>query len=223
MPETPGAGAVFELGMLGAADTSVREAAWERLIASHSRLLLAVSRSLGGDEDDAMERYAFVLEKCREHDFRRLRAFDPAGPASFSTWLAVTARRLCVDHDRARIGRRPPSSSARATARWDLRRALSDGGSSGVDVDEVPDDSAVSAEVAALRAERDASLRSAIAMLAPQDRLLLTLRFQDNLSAARIARLLDMPTPFHVYRHLRSVLRRLRATLEGRGIDGIGE
>lgn len=82
-----------------------REAAWEQLIAGHTRLLLAVARSYGGDQDDAMERYAYILEKLRESGFRRLRSYNAALGASFSTWLTVTAQRLCVDHHRARFGR----------------------------------------------------------------------------------------------------------------------
>jgi RNA polymerase sigma factor (sigma-70 family) len=222
MPGTP-SGAVLELSLLHAAESAVREAAWERLIARHSRLLLAVARSFGGDHDDTMERYAFMLEKCREHDFRRLRAFDPTGPAAFSTWLTVTARRLCVDHDRAQSGRRPSTPNTDSDNRRALRRALAGNASAGADIASIADDAAVSAETAAVRAERDASLRRAIATLPPRERLLLALRFEDNLSASRIAAVLHVPTPFHVYRQLNATLARLRAFLVQDGIDGLDD
>ena len=45
----------FELDVfLHAPDAAVREAAWEELVARHSRLLLAVARSFGGGRDEAM-------------------------------------------------------------------------------------------------------------------------------------------------------------------------
>lgn len=224
MAELTRATAALELTLLRAPDTTVREAAWERLIAGHSRLLLAVARSFGGDHDDSMERYAYILEKCREQVFRRLRAFDPNGAATFSTWLTVAARRLCVDHDRAVVGRhRTGASSAQATARRALRRALSGEDTSGMDVDCMSDDSQPSAEVATVRAERDAELRDAVAALTSRERLLLALRFEDDLPASRIAGVLGLSSPFHVYRQLNTVLGRLRSVLARRGIDDLEE
>ena len=43
---------------------------------------------------------------------------------------------------------------------------------------------------------------------------------KDDLSASRIAGIVGMPTPFHVYRALNSVLSQLRLALEARGIEG---
>ena len=57
--------------------------------------------------------------------------------------------------------------------------------------------------------------------LTPRERLLLALRFEDELSASRIASVLELPTPFHVYRYLNAVLSRLRAALVQRGLDGV--
>jgi hypothetical protein len=51
--------------------------------------------------------------------------------------------------------------------------------------------------------------------------LLLALRFEDDLSASRISRMLGLPTPFNVYRRLNVVLRQLRAGLEARGINSV--
>src|SRR5690348_15868471 len=91
--------------LLDAAEDTVREAAWENLIAEHTRLLLAITRSFGGGTDARMDRYAYVLEKLREGNFHRLRAFDEKRGARSSTWLTLAARRLCVDYERRRYGR----------------------------------------------------------------------------------------------------------------------
>ncbi|MFN0181176.1 MAG: RNA polymerase sigma factor [Gemmatimonadales bacterium] len=206
--------------LLGAPDTASREAAWDDLIARHTRLLISIARSFGGGSDEAMERYTYVLEKLREEDFRRIRAFQLDGRASFSTWLSVIGRRLCLDHYRARYGRvRDAADRQKSLDRRAARRRLADW----VGVDAVLDDlpaEAESAEGEVIRGDRRHQLAAAIAALPAADRLLLTLRFTDDLSAIRIAALLELPTPFHVYRRLHAVLDLLRRRLTARGIDG---
>ena len=210
------------LALLRARTPNERDTAWELLVADHTGLLLSVARSFGGDRDQVMERYAFILEKCREADFRRLRAFESNGSATFSTWLVVIAQRLCHDHHRARYGRRRDKgddSDARDTRA--LRRALVESVGRELDAELLSDASDDAPDVTTIRAERADILRAAVGALAPRERLLLALRFEDDLSAARIAQVLQLPTPFHVYRQLNSVLMRLRAALEARGVrDG---
>lgn len=208
--------------ILGAADPAAREAAWDALIGRHSRLLLAVARSLGGGHDDVMDCYAYVLEKLRENDFHRLTAFSADGRTQFSTWLTIAARRLCVDRHRSRYGRSQPvhATGDGATLRL-IRRRLADNVGADVDTDLLPDSSETSVENETVRSERDAVLRAAVAALPPRDRLLLALRLDDGLSASRIAGLVGMPTPFHVYRRVSAVLSQLRVALTSRGIDGV--
>jgi RNA polymerase sigma factor (sigma-70 family) len=208
---------------LHAPEREVREAAWDELIARQTGLLMSVARSFHGDRDQVMERYAYVLEKLRERNFHRLRAFQPQGRASFSTWLTVAARRLCLDHERARYGRdREPEQlehKRQNTLLRSLRRRLADSEGEFIEVDQLSNESAGSADARMIRSETDDRLRGALATLTPRDRLLLSLRFEDDLSAARIAETLGLPTPFHVYRHLNAILATLRRFLVSRGID----
>lgn len=198
-----------------------REAAWEELIARHTRLLLSVAASFGGGHDAKMERYSFVLEKLREHDFRRLRVFKAQGRARFSTWLTVAARNLCLDQARAQYGRsRAAEDPERSEAARRMRRRLADSLGEDVDVDLIPDSGAASAESELVCAERNAQLAALLRALPPRDRLLLSLRFEDDLSASEIKDVLHLPTPFHVYRRLNAILARLRELLVRRGIDG---
>ena len=69
-------------------------------------------------------------------------------------------------------------------------------------------------------AARPASRRNRISDLghAAADRLLIKLRFDDDLSAREIAGLVGLPTPFHVYRRLNALLGQLRRVLRQRGI-----
>jgi RNA polymerase sigma factor (sigma-70 family) len=207
--------------LLAASDSIVREAAWDELIAKHTRLLLAVARSFGGGHDEAMERYSYILEKLLESDFRRLRTFDAESGASFSTWLTVTTRRLCLDHHRGRYGRQRPTITDQVDSLRALRRCIVDSVSSDVDADSLYDSAIVPGDTKAVMDERDAALRRELVRLAPRDRLLLALRFEDDLSASRISRILGLPTPFNVYRRLNVLLRQLRAALEARGIDSV--
>lgn len=207
--------------LLYAPGTREREAAWEILIARHTRLLLSVAASFGGGHDAKMERYAYVLEKLCEQDFRRLRIFKAQGRARFSTWLTVAARNLCLDQARAQYGRsRDVEDAERSDAIRRMRRRLADSLGEDLDVDLIPDSRAACAESDLVSAERNAQLAALLRELPPRDRLLLSLRFEDDLSASEIRDALHMPTPFHVYRQLNALLARLRELLERRGIDG---
>lgn len=202
-------------------DAEAREQAWERFIAKYSRLLLFAARSLGQDYDGAMDRYVYVLERLHEGDFRRLRAYTSDGRTKFTTWLLVVTRRLCLDHYRQRYGRAPAPAS-REHQRSQLRatrRQLADSIGEGVDPVLVSDQKRISPEAALDEAERRAHLDSAVAALSPQDRLLLKLRFEDDLPAREIATVAGLATPFHVYRRLNTILALLRTTLGHHRLD----
>lgn len=208
------------LRLLRAEDGTKKEAAWDELIAHHSRLLIAVARTLSTDPDDVMDRYTYILGKLREGDFRRLRSFESDRGAAFSTWLAATARNLCLDHHRSRFGRRrSPESDGPSALIAAARRALNDPHfeSSDVDPDAIHDDS-VSPETGLTLDYRDSCLRQELELLSAREKLLLTLRFRDDLSASKIAQIVGLPTPFHVYRSLSVILQQLRNGLEQRGI-----
>jgi DNA-directed RNA polymerase specialized sigma subunit len=64
------------------------------------------------------------------------------------------------------------------------------------------------------------ALEAAVATLTPADRLLLSFRFEDGLSASEIARVMSFPSQFHVYRRLNALLKNLRERLVAVGIDG---
>jgi RNA polymerase sigma factor (sigma-70 family) len=209
----------FQLGqLLGAPTADLRAAAWDELIANHTRLLLAVARSFGGGHDEAMDRYSYILEKLRESDFRRLRSFESNRGASFSTWLTLAARRLCLDHHRTLYGRSRGDHDVAAIRRA-LRRSLVDSLGLESDVDAIEDSHSVGADSLAVLSERNAKLRVALCALSPRERLLLALRFHDCLPASQIAQVLHLPTVFHVYRQLAAVLERLRDSLLSSGVE----
>lgn len=194
-----------------------REGAWAVFLEAYSQRILRTARSLGGDEDAVMDRYLFVLQELQRDDFRRLRSYAPDARARFSTWLAIVARRLCLDHHRSTYGRAPAPGS---TPRTDpsTRRMLTDLVGSELDISRLATPLRNGPDRQLERAETREALEAAIGACSPKDQLLLVLRFEEELTGREIARLLRYPTPFHVYRRLNTVLAGLRRELERRGI-----
>ena len=82
------------------------EEAWSLFLDTYRRLLFATVRTFANDRDDVMEMFAHVCAELSANDCARLRRFvDDSRRASFSTWLVVVVRNLCVDWLRARDGR----------------------------------------------------------------------------------------------------------------------
>ena len=203
--------------LLAATDQAAQERAWVDFLQQHSAVVLRVARALGRGHDATMDRYAFVLDALRRDNCKRLRAYAPEGRGSFDTWLAVVARRLCMDEHRQRYGRIQrdgPEAEAERSTRKELTDLIGD--ELGVetlegDADAVPD-------VVLEQAERRASLDAALAQLDVSDRLLLRLRFEDALSVPEIARLIGVESPFKVYRQIDKALAIVRKHLEAAGI-----
>lgn len=205
---------------LGATDPRERDAAWGRFVAAHSRLLLHVARSVIRDPDSALDAYAWILGHLRQDDGRRLATFEARGNSKFTTWLVVVARRMCMDflrHQRGRSRRDRPSSSEASDGRRVRRRLLELAGE--LEFTDAFPDSSADPSVEAEKNERLKLIREVLAEVPPEGRLLLSLRFEDELSAAEIARVMDLPSPFHVYRKLDRLYTDLRVRMNGRGID----
>lgn len=163
-----------------------------------------------------MDAYTFVLEQLRENECRRLREYAVDPRCKLTTWLVVVARRLCLDLYRQRYGRRRGTDSNQQRA---VRRRLQDLVAEQIDSYQLAAVSVVGAELAIRQTELAEALEQAVTSLAPQDQLLLQLRFTDDLTAQEIARLLDFASPFHVYRRVNSILAELRHVLARRGVE----
>jgi len=207
--------------LLDGSDPLARDRAWSSLLSRYQHLLLRAARSFGGDHDDRMDRYQHVVESLAADEFRRLRAYRQKGLSSFTAWLTVVARRLCVDFDRTRFGRagRGPVETEETREVRRIRRRLVTFQSSLLDLDQVPSDQ-MEPDAELRRTERDRILSSVLAELEPSDRLLLRLRFDDDLPIRRIVEVMPFPTVFHAYRRLRAVLQDVRRRLEARGFEG---
>lgn len=195
------------------------DAAWDAFVAEHSRLLLHVARSVSRTHDDAMDAYTYLLDRLSEDDYRRLREFARDPRSKLTTWLVVVARRLSIDHYRQRYGRARGEDASQVERQ--VRRRLQDLIAGGLD-------SRDASAVAALAPDVDERLREtelqnalhhAVSTLDAPDQLLIRLRFHDDLAANEIARVMQLPSPFHVYRRINALLFELRRLMKRRGIE----
>lgn len=205
--------------LLRARDGEPTDEAWDVFLARYSRLILRVAHERSAEYDGAMDRYAWVLERLREDDFRRLRRYVANEQCKFSTWLVVVLRRLAEDFQRQRYGRTSNGQRAPSVDQI-VRRRLADMLVEELDCDLVADPVSDNPEMTLRRQQLLEALRAALGKLDPEDHLLLSLRFEDGLRAREIAGILSLPSAFHVYRRVNSGLSRLRTILERQGIDG---
>ena len=203
--------------MLAASSEPARDEAWTAFVRVWTPAILRVARSLGGDADSVMDRYAFVLARLRDDDSRRLRAYARTG-AGFPLWLTVVVRRLCLDHYRERYGRQRAKAGAPSDDRA-ARRRLVDLVADRTDPELLASSPSHAPDVELARAERLRALGTALGRLAPADRLLLRLRFAEESTAREIARIMRFPTVFHVYRRLDRVMKDLRRSLDALGVE----
>jgi RNA polymerase sigma factor (sigma-70 family) len=217
--ESPGALPHEVSHLLEASTEAEADEAWTEFVAAHSATLMRVATAFAPGYDGALDRYAYMLDELRRHECRRLRRFAADGRGQFSTWLAVVARRLCLDHYRRKYGRSRslPSGDAATAASRAARRRLADLSSGFDDLAQLEDSGRADPWDELEASERRSALTRAVGALPPGDQLLLRLRFEDDLSAREIAALLGLPTPFHVYRRLQAICNVLRALLKRQG------
>ena len=207
--------------LLDGKDPASRDEAWSAFLEHHSRLLLKAARTFGRDYDTSMDRYRFILEALRNDDFRRLRSYQVNGRSSFRSWLAVVARRLCIDHERARYGRAGRAADASGSEKErSARRRLVDLVGANLDTGLLPQSSSSDPEKDLRSAELGKALTAVIGSLEPRDQLLLKLRFEDDLAVKQIAEVMSNPSVFHVYRRLKSLLGEVRERLSSKGVAG---
>jgi DNA-directed RNA polymerase specialized sigma subunit len=102
-----------------------------------------------------------------------------------------------------------------------MRRNLANPGAASDIIDEIPDESTIPIAAGLERAELKTALATLRSELAPADRLLLKLRFDDGLPVPEIASMLRYPSQFHVYRRINALLNEMKSRLEARGFENV--
>ncbi len=170
-------------------------AAVTRLFDRHAAVLLAVSRRVLHDADEAED----VLVEVFQEVWTRAGRFD-AGRGSPLTYLVTLARSRAIDHKR-RLASRPPLRSPDAAGLAD-RPAAGAG--------PLQDAAAV---------EQHARVRAALAALDADQRAAVECAFYDGLTHTEVAERLGKPLGT-VKTYIRQGLIRLRAALRTNGDEG---
>ena len=206
--------------LLQARSDVARNGAWSSFLAEYSDVMLKTARRASFDHDGALDHYTYMIEQLQQDDFRRLRAYQEDDRGKFTTWLVVVARRLCVDHHRHTHGRiqkeaESPAQSLEHTVRHNLTDLIADE----IDLDQLADGKSLSPDAAILAEERRQAVNDAVGSLDVADRLLLTLRYKDEIPVERIAPMVGMRNRFQVHRRLKAALAEVRRQLEDHGLS----
>lgn len=197
-----------------------REKAWQAFLDSFSPLILHAARSGSDGYDEGMDLYAAALDALRAEDFRKLRRYSADPRSKFSTWLVVVVRRICIDAQREKFGR--PSARGKKEGISDeraARRRLATLASAAIELESLPDSHGPRPDHELRAGELTEKVESAMAELDERDRLLLTLRFVDDLPAKKIAEIQRWPDHMSVYRRINQLTTLLRQKLLERGVD----
>ena len=206
--------------LLDATDDVSRERAWNVFLNAFSPLILHAARSGSGGYDEGMDAYAAALDGLRAADYRKLRAYSADPRSKFSTWLVVVVRRICIDAQRERFGRSTAAEKADGISdERAARRRLATLTGEAVELNTIADAQGSSPDEYVRRSDLNQRLEEALAELDERDRLLLTLRFVDDLPARRIAEVQGWPDQMMVYRRIAQVTAMLREKLSKRGVD----
>ena len=270
MPEVPVKQILKQLG------SDEQEAGWARFLEEYSPLIFQVVRHFERDDDRALDCFQFVCQQLVKDRFRRLRRFDPDGPASFSTWLRAVVRNLCLDNRRKEFGRlrifrsvsklsvfdqevfrhiyergnsveetvlllapsfpdlRPShvgesveriNKELTANQRWRLSARMrlmpSKTEAAPKEADksrlELQQDPRPDPETQAVLQEERTALRRVLNRLSKRERLLVRLRFEEELTLEQIARLLDLGNAQRADRQVKDILARLRKEMGSAG------
>ena len=206
--------------LLASSDDLSREKAWRVFLDTFSPLILHAARSASKGYDEGMDAYAAALDALRADDCRKLRGYSADPRSRFSTWLVVVVRRVCIDKQRERFGR--VSAKERVDGISDeraARRRLATLASAAVELESLPDSHGSRPDEALQTGDLHDRVESALAELDERDRLLLTLRFVDDLPAKKIAELQRWPDHMTVYRRINQLTALLRQKLLERGVD----
>ena len=102
------------------ADGRIDEA-WPLFLRCYSPHVLQIVNRFVRNDDDKSECFLYVCERLHRRDCRRLKKFDPTGPAIFTTWLHAVVYNLCRDWYRTRFPRFQPFRSVAKLPEFDQR------------------------------------------------------------------------------------------------------
>ena len=188
--------------------------AWSEFLHAYAHVIARVVSYCEREEEDRADAFVFLCEQLHQDNCRRLRKFDPQGPASFTTWLHAVARNLCRDWRRKQFGRhakgKPVGNRAGSEVpRVSLRDCLSFDEAGPLELS----DSSASPEALADRHEREAALARAMGSLSQEQRLALLLRVEEDLTLREISCIMRLQNAQAADRLVRNAIHALRSAM----------
>lgn len=174
--------------------------AWMLFVGTYAANLQKVIRRFAADEESRSDCFVFVCEHLRAQDCRRLSRFEQDGSARFTTWLYAVVYNLCLDwkrHQRPRLQLVPLDEA-------DIDRLSMQAGNP------------PARDPANLAEEQIDRIRLARALdrLPAEDRLLVRLRYEKELTLAELVGIASLRNAQAVDRRLRSIIGRLQREFE---------
>jgi len=191
--------------------------AWAEFLELFSPLIFQVIRMLERDTDSVSACYLYICEHLYQNEYRRLRRFEPGGPATFRTWLFLVARNLALDWRRKKYGlnkplmtvAQPPGGGDELSPRMQNDRLSSQRALDDLSAEEVSD-GRPDPESQAVSTEMQSILQNSVARLDGPSRLLIHLRFEQGLTLEQVAKIVGLADAQTADRRIRSVLGVLR-------------
>ena len=175
---------------------------WRRKQFGRPRLFKSISRLSVFDQE--VFRHLFERRDSIDETFRSLQSSFPDITRPQLAESTARIEKELTTHQRHLLDARPFQPTSRASVRIDSTAAAH------ANIPDVAPDP----EARAILEERAKALRQALNRLTPRERLLIRLRFEQELTLEQVARLLDLGNPQRVERQIKAVLARLREELD---------
>jgi RNA polymerase sigma factor (sigma-70 family) len=204
----------FAVGLVHELQYGDSQQAWREFLHAYAHVIARVVSYCERDEENRANAFAFLCEQLHLDNCRRLRKFDPEGPASFATWLHAVARNLCRDWRRKQFGRLPKGEQVGNRAGPEVPRvSLIDC----LSLDEADplelSDPRPSPEALADTRERETALARAMCSLSQEQRLALSLRVEEDLTLLEISCIMRLRNAQAADRLVRNAIQALRSAM----------
>lgn len=211
----------FAVGLVHELQHGDSQRAWREFLHAYAHVIARVVSYCEREEEDRANAFVFLCEQLHQDNCRRLRKFDPQGPASFTTWLHAVARNLCRDWRRKQFGRLAKGEPVSSRAGPEVPRvALKDC----LSLDEADplelSDPSPSPEALADTHEREAALARAMCSLSQEQRLALLLRVEEDLTLREISCVMRLQNAQAADRLVRNAIQALRSSMNAQQFHG---
>ena len=186
----------------------------------HLKLIESICLKRFNYSEEGHECYVYVLDKLMENNYARVKAFQ--GRSTFKTYLVSITTRLAIDFYRHRYGK----TSKKAADDLSVPKKNPLKIVPLKDQEAVPDKKSleevvVDKEVNDTQQRLKALVRSQLADLSPEDRLLLKMKYEDDFKVSEIAKILKQDQK-KTYRKIHALLATFRERISKEGIDFTG-